>query len=295
MMANGERLARALAWFGIGIGLAEIAAPRDLARLIGVGDGGAENALRALGAREIASGAGILVRPRPAGWLWARVGGDAMDLALLWGALNAKGAQRERIGATAAAVAGVMVLDVLSAIRLSRRSGAAQGRSADQTIAVEQAVTINRPAEELYRYWRDFEHLPRVMRHLESVRVSGDGRSHWKAKAPGRTTVEWDAEVVEDRPNELIAWRSLPGADVPNTGSVSFAPAPGDRGTEVRVELRYDPPAGKLGALVAKLFGEEPNQQARDDLRAFKQVMETGEVVVSEGTLALSQPGQPPA
>jgi uncharacterized membrane protein len=122
------------------------------------------------------------------------------------------------------------------------------------------------------------------MYHLEEVQVRGSGRSHWKAKAPAGATVEWDAEMTEDRPNERIAWRSLPDADVTNSGSVEFRRAPGNRGTEVRVEIRYDPPSGKLGALVAKLFGEEPSQQIGDDLRRLKQVLEVGEVVRSEAS-----------
>jgi uncharacterized membrane protein len=157
---------------------------------------------------------------------------------------------------------------------------------------------VRAPAE-AYEAWHDFERLPRFMTHLESVRQTGGGRSHWKAKAPAGRTVEWDAEVVDDRPGELIAWRSLPGADVANAGTVRFSDAPGDRGTEIRLELEYSPPGGARGATVAKLFGEEPDQQARDDLRRFKQVLETGEVLRSEGTpegqLARRVVGQRPA
>jgi uncharacterized membrane protein len=105
-------------------------------------------------------------------------------------------------------------------------------------------------------------------------------------KGPAGAAIEWDAEITEDRPGELLAWRSLEGADVPNEGRVQFADAPGDRGTEIRVDLKYDPPAGKLGALVAGLFGEEPAQQLRDDMRRFKQVIETGEVLLSDGSAA---------
>lgn len=159
---------------------------------------------------------------------------------------------------------------------------------------MKQAITVNRSAEDLYQFWRDFEQLPRFMSHLESVAVTGEGRSHWVATAPAGATVEWDAELVEDRPNELIAWRSLEGADVANSGLVRFIPTPGNKGTEVHIEMQYDPPGGKLGATAAKLFGEESNQQTMDDLRAFKQVMETGEVVLSEGTLSRRQPSQPP-
>ncbi len=161
------------------------------------------------------------------------------------------------------------------------------------------SITVNRPADDAYRFWRDFENLPRFMFHLESVRVSGERRSHWIARAPLGRTVQWDAEIVEDRPGEVVAWRSAAGATVPNSGSVRFTPAPGGRGTEVRVEIDYSLPGGKLGAAVAKLFGEEPEQQVRDDLRRFKQVLEAGEVTRSEGsplgTLAAAQPRQHPA
>ena len=150
-------------------------------------------------------------------------------------------------------------------------------------IKVEKSVTVNRPAEEVYRFWRDFQNLPRFMNHLESVSDLGGGRSHWVAKAPAGKTVEWDAEVYNEKENELIAWRSLEGADVDNAGSVRFEPAPEGRGTIVRVTLKYDPPAGKIGSLIAKLWGEEPSQQIEEDLRRFKQVMEAGEIPTTEG------------
>jgi uncharacterized membrane protein len=146
-------------------------------------------------------------------------------------------------------------------------------------------VTINRSRHDIYGFWRDFAHLPQFMIHVQSVEPREGGRSHWVVSAPGGQTVEWDAEVVDDRPGELISWRSLAGSDIAHEGSVRFEDAPADRGTEVHVELRYDAPAGKVGATIAKLFGEEPAQQVRDDLRRLKQVMETGEVVLSDGSL----------
>jgi uncharacterized membrane protein len=155
--------------------------------------------------------------------------------------------------------------------------------SADRGIRVEKSITINKSPEELYRFWRNFENLPRFMNHLESVQTTGEGRSHWVAKAPAGSTVEWDAEVYNEKEGELIAWRSLDGADVDNAGSVRFEPAINGRGTTVRVTLRYDPPGGALGAAVARLFGENPEQQVEEDLRRFKQVMETGEVTTTEG------------
>ena len=153
----------------------------------------------------------------------------------------------------------------------------------NEGIKVEQTITVNRSPEELFRYWRNFENLPRFMDHLESVQPQGERRSHWKAKAPLGKTVEWDAEIINERPNELIAWRSLDGADISNAGSVHFTPASGGRGTEVRVVMEYSPPLGRVGATVAKIFGEEPEQQVADDLRRFKQVMETGEMATTTG------------
>jgi uncharacterized membrane protein len=150
-------------------------------------------------------------------------------------------------------------------------------------VKVEKSLTINRQPEELFRFWRNFENLPRVMSHLQSVQVTGDNRSHWVAKGPAGTNVEWDAEVYNERENEFIAWRSLEGADVDNAGSVHFRPAPAGRGTDLRVVLKYDPPAGVIGAAIAKLFGEEPEQQIEEDLRRFKSMMETGEVPTTEG------------
>ena len=145
------------------------------------------------------------------------------------------------------------------------------------------STTIAKPAQEVYQFWSQLDRLPTFMAHVDEVRVTGQGRSHWRASAPFGRRVEWDAETTEDVPGERMSWRSVEGADVANDGTVRFRPAPGDRGTEVHVTLHYDMPAGPLGQAVARYFGEEPHQQLDDDLRRFKQVMETGEVVRSEG------------
>jgi uncharacterized membrane protein len=151
-------------------------------------------------------------------------------------------------------------------------------------IRVDRSIVIDKSPEELYAFWRNLENLPRFMQHLESVRVIDDKRSHWVAKAPVGTTVEWDAEIINDIPNKLIAWRSLEGADVDSAGSVHFDPAPNGRGTVVRVSLQYNPPAGTLGAAVARLFGEEPSKQIEDDLRRFKELMETGNITTKSSS-----------
>ncbi|MES2462877.1 MAG: SRPBCC family protein [Armatimonadota bacterium] len=152
-----------------------------------------------------------------------------------------------------------------------------------QGVKVYKTITIQKPASELFSFWRNFENLPRIMNHLESVTVQDSTRSHWVAKAPLGKTVEWDAEIINEVPDEMIAWASTENADIPNAGSVSFKTAPAGRGTIVKVNLEYNPPAGALGAAVARLFGEEPNQQVADDLRRFKSLMEAGEIPTVEG------------
>jgi uncharacterized membrane protein len=141
-------------------------------------------------------------------------------------------------------------------------------------IHVREVVTVRRKPEDVYAYWRDVTRLPSIMSHLEKVTRIDDRRSHWSAKAPAGMEVTWDAEITVDSPNEMIAWHSVPGAQVPNSGSVRFAPAEDGEATEVRVTLDYIPPAGRVGALVARLFGEEPSQQLADDLDRFKSEME---------------------
>jgi uncharacterized membrane protein len=271
-------LARGLGVFSLALGAAELAAPDVVARLAGVRD--LSPAVRAvtavLGARELAHGAGILSGRRTAAWVWSRVAGDALDSAALLSAARAKGTEPTRLGLGLAALAGVTVADVVTARMLSAR-GAGECRAT-------AAVTVNRARSETYRHWRDLEHLPEFMTHLRSVRTDASGRSHWEATGPARSTVCWDAEIVEDREGEVISWRSVDGADVENRGEVRFRDAPGDRGTEVAVDLHYRPPGGHAGAAVARLLGEHPDQQLRDDLRRFKQVVELGEVVRSEGS-----------
>ena len=279
---GAARLAKALGWFSIGLGVAQLVAPRRFARLIGSDGRGKDGPLvLAVGLREIAAGVGLLVRRKPAGWMWARVAGAAMDLALLGAAMNRSARSRSRLAAATAGVAGVAVPDLVGSMRLSESNGSNGGGGRAE---VRAAITVNRPRKEAYAFWRDFENLPRFMAHLDSVQSEGERRSHWRATAPGGRTVEWDAEITDDRPSELISWRSLENAEVANAGTVRFEYAPGGRGTEIHVEMRYDAPGGGLGAMLAKLFGEEPTQQVKDDLRRFKQVLETGEIPVSEGS-----------
>jgi len=215
--------------------------------------------------------------------------------ALGGGALALYGLTRGSLGGIALALVGAALVqrgvtghcNLYEAMNINTAGDASLRNSdnvsvpAERGTKVEKSVTINRPAGELYSFWRNFENLPRFMNHLESVRITGGNRSHWVAKGPAGTTVEWDAEVYNEKEGELIAWRTLEGSEVASAGSVHFESAPGG-GTLVRVSLKYDPPAGKLGALVARLFGENPDQQIEEDLNRFKQLMETGEVATTQ-------------
>jgi uncharacterized membrane protein len=213
------------------------------------------------------------------------VAGDALDLALLGKVIANPENHRGRALFATANVLAVTALDVMAARTLSQQPRTIANEGADKGIVrTKRSLTVNKSPEECYAFWHNFENLPQFMRHLESVTVTGERRSHWKAKAPAGASVEWDAETTDDRPNELIAWRSTENADVYNAGRVRFERAPGGRGTEVRIELEYKPPFGKLGSKVAMLWREEPGQQVMDDLRHFKQVMETGEILFSDAT-----------
>jgi uncharacterized membrane protein len=150
-------------------------------------------------------------------------------------------------------------------------------------VHIETSIAIDKSAAELYSFWRDFENLPRFMRNLESVTETSELESHWVAKGIAGARVEWDAEIYNEKENELIAWRSLENADVVNAGSVRFQAGPEGHGTYVRVALNYNPPAGKAGATLAQLFGAEPSQLIKEDLRRFKQIMEAGEIASVDG------------
>lgn len=291
--ASHQKMARALGWFSIGLGAAELLAPGLLANIIGVRNRNrTRSTLRLYGIREIAAGAGLLASDNPAPWLWARAGGDFVDLASLKSSLDSPSANRAKLTTSIAATLGVTALDIYCAQAHTRATSLPGGAQQE----VSKTTLINAPAEEVYRFWRNFENLPSFMEHLESVQILDDRRSHWRAKAPAGATVEWDAEITEDQPGRMISWRSLENADIENSGAVIFEPAPADRGTYVKVRMSYSAPGGVVGATIAKLFGEEPSQQVYDDLRRFKQIMETGEVMRSDVSIHTGMhPGQPSA
>jgi uncharacterized membrane protein len=154
---------------------------------------------------------------------------------------------------------------------------------ASRAVKIEHAMTVRRAPEELYAFWRDPANLPRIIDFVEGVEMLSADTAHWRVRGPAGTSIEWDAQIINEIPDELIAWKSIGDATIPNAGSLHFGPAPNDRGTEVRLVVEYEPPAGHLGAWVAKLVKENPERQLREALRRFKQLAETGEVLIVKG------------
>lgn len=189
-------------------------------------------------------------------------------------ALAAYGLKRRSLGGTAMAVVGGYIV---------YQGAVPYAEESTTELAVARSVTVNAAAHDVYKFWRDLDKLPLFMRHLRSVAVQESGRSHWVTRGPAGRNVEWDAMIVEERAPKRLAWRSLPGSDVEHEGSVEFRPASGDRGTEVHVRMLWRPPAGRFGAGIARLFGEHPERQIREDLRRFKMLIETGEIPTTVG------------
>lgn len=206
---------------------------------------------------------------------WLRFGLEAAAVALLLRqTLRSRQPGRRYLAAVTTAVAGATIADAVGTLR----------NRAPEPIRIHASVTVNRTPDEVYRFWRDFRNLARFMQHLESVEVS-NGNSVWHARGPAGVRLRWEAAIVADKPNERIAWRSLEGAELPNHGHVTFLPAPGSRGTEVHVEMGFEPPLGVVGSRFAKLFGDIPEVQLLNDLRRFKQVLETGDIAMSDASI----------
>jgi uncharacterized membrane protein len=224
--------------------------------------------------------------------------------AIAGGALAAYGLKRRTAGGLVLTLAGAALLhrgatghcNTYQALGITT-AGSEDQKAPEQhagiarDVHVEKSIVIDKPAEELYAFWREFENLPRFMDHLESVNSVGFNRWHWVAKGPVGTRPEWDAEIYNEKPNELIAWRSLDG-NVTNAGSVRFEPAPGERGTQVKVVLNYNAPGGKVSALLAKVFGHEPGQMIEGDLRRLKELFERGQITRVESRPSTAQSEQ---
>jgi uncharacterized membrane protein len=296
-------LTSALGWFSVGLGAAELLAPAAVARVIGIDPDENRGLLRVFGLRELIAGVGILTRPRPTYWMWNRVLGDSMDLAALGRAMRSPQNDRARLGLATAAVLGVTALDIATSLAYTRGEPPAGGRAGhddesyrvpemvDGTQQLGAVITINKPIEEVYAFWKDPQNFPLFIENLESVKITGKTQSHWKVKAPVGLSVEWDAEITDDVPNERISWQSVGTGDVQNSGAVRFRRATGNR-TEVELETQLKPKGGVVGARLSKLFAAIPKTQIMNDLRRFKQLIEVGEIIKSDATAV---PGMHPA
>jgi uncharacterized membrane protein len=300
--SSNMKMARALGLFSLGLGVWQLASPRSVAKVVGIDDAQDENLIRAIGLRELGSAAGLLWGSQPAPFLWSRVAGDLMDLSMLASAMGSReGDRRRQVARSMLAVAAVTLPDVVASLKTTEGMPSLSRSSDVGSADVHASITVRASADEVYRVWRDLGGLPRFMTHLESVTDHGGGRSRWVATGRLGTSVEWEAQTTEDVPGSRLSWRSVEGSDVDNAGTVELVPATQDRGTEVRLRLSYAPPGGAVGRAAAKLLGEEPKQQVSDDLRRFKQLIETGDITRSEAspegirsTRVLRQrPGQP--
>lgn len=303
------RRERMVAVASVALGFGLTTWPAQLGRWAGTGEGsGTRLALRASGVRKMVTGTGLVASRNPAPWWRARVVGDAMDITVLALAWHRRRDQRGRLGAMITGLAAVTSVDLWAARRASTRwaelgRGVAaaekvvdvtahnvdtphiRGIVPDDEGQVSTSITVRQSTMEAYQAWRRLDRLPEFMTHLESVVEGPNGTSHWVASAPAGQQISWDAQIIDDQPGERLEWRSLPGSEVSNHGRVTFREAPAGLGTEVTVSLEFQPPVvGRAGAFVARLFGEHPQQQVGDDLRRFKQMLETGEVLRSDGS-----------
>jgi len=274
----GTRLGKGLGWFSIALGVSELIAPRGIARLIGVEpEGKVPLVTRLFGLREIGAGALLLMKPTSPYGGWNRVFGDLIDLMTMGIAMKRGSTSVGRNAFALANVAGVTALDVYHGVRESRRK---LGEP------VRRAVTINRRPDEVYAMWKNFDQLPQFLTWVDSVTKLSERVWHWVVKTPAGASIEYDAEIIEDLPGRRIAWRTLPNAMVPNEGCVEFLDAPGGRGTEVMVEMKVAAPLGKTIA----------GHEAQGDLKRLKQLLEVGEIVVSDSSIHKGpHPAQPSA
>jgi uncharacterized membrane protein len=236
--------------------------------------------------------------------MWNRVIGDAVDLVSLGKAMRSPDSDKTRLAAATIAVLGVTALDIACSVALTSERNPAAGHDegsfmlpekVDGALPVIATVTVNKPVEEVYRFWKNPENFSRFMDQIESVRITSGGRARWKVKAPAGLMVEWDTDLVTDTPNEMISWRSLAGAEIENKGTVRFRKASGDRGTEVELEVDFKPKGGPVGEKIAKVFLALPKTQVMNDLRRFKQIIEIGEIVKSDASAVKGMhPARPP-
>jgi uncharacterized membrane protein len=268
---------RTLGWLSVALGLGGLFVPRTMARWSGLS--GHESLLAAVGARELVSGIGLLTQRDKVPWLWARVAGDALDLAILGLASAPRGGRGARAAGTAV-VAAITAADVAAAIAYPRTSSQA---SPSRDVYLERSIIVNKPPRECYDWWRDLRNMPRFTRNLEKVTPLDENNSLWVSREFAGTRVEWRSRINEDVPGERILWSATRDSSFAHAGSVTFAPATGGRGALIRVSIHYHVPGGRIGAALAQFLGPDPMGEVRENLRRFKQLLETGEIATTVG------------
>ena len=283
-MYKTHRLARALGWFSVGLGLTELLGGEQLDETFGTRD--RRNLFRAFGLRELITGVGILLPGRPtAPWLWARVAGDVLDLAALGESTRLKRARRDNLAAAIIAVTGVTAVDVFCAWQLTGKGSSDRDEAGaeDDQPHVKRSLTVDAPANTVRRLWEEGGTFSQIMGHLAEVHPTGEGRARWTTHGPLGETLTWDTEMVTttavaNGSADSLCWRSLSGAKVPNEITLRLRPAPVGQGTEMHLGLRFEPPGGALGKGVAKLFGALPGVLAMKALARAKALLEAGEI-----------------
>lgn len=291
------QMAKGLGWFSLGLGLTQLVAPRQVANLIGLpGDDDEQTIMRLIGLREIASGLEILAQADPTPWVWSRVAGDGMDLALLYAAMNSPKASKDRVTAATMAVLGITAADLLCSLNLTASPHESSRATATNDVPVTAAITVHAPVPEVFALWKGFQGLPRFMSDAATVQIQDNRSSRWTIPGPAGTSMAWDVEITNTIPDEQITWRTAAGGPVSAEGTVRVRPAPGNRGTQVVFDAHFRPPGGDLGKTVAAPVANILAVKIGNDLRRLKQLIELGEVVHSDDSIIPGpNPAQPPA
>jgi uncharacterized membrane protein len=268
---------QALGWLSVGLGVAALLAPRKISRLSGIRNHA--GLMQLIGVRELVSGAGLLTQPDKTPWLWARVVGDALDLAVLATSHSQSNRGRTRALGTATVLAAITAADVAASLKQSN----VRWRSGAPDVYLERSIIVNKTPQECYVYWRDLRNVSKFTRRLENVTPLQAGRSRLTLKGPGGVKFEWTVELIEDTPGQRLRWRSEEGATLKHAGSANFRAAPGNRGTMVTLAIHYCAPGGSVGSALARFLGPDPFGEIGEDLRRFKQLIETGEIPTTVG------------
>jgi uncharacterized membrane protein len=273
--------ARNLGLLSLALGAGAVLMPTWLSRVSGLEPH--RRLLPLVGLRELTAGIGLLSSSNPTPWLWSRVAGDAMDLAVILSSLMSRNNSRKMSAAvTAAVVAAIAAIDTRESLR-STRSGNTNQQAAASDVLVSASVIVSKSPQECYDFWRDATNMTRISPMVESVTVLDQRTSRWLIRSPLGHRIEWDSKVTGETPGERISWRSVDGGGLYHAGVIRFERATGDRGTLVNTSMHFRVPGGAAGIGLAKLLGANPRSEVREDLRRFKQLLEAGEIPTTRG------------